>query len=120
MEDKVLSVSHQFWTALENADVTGMRAIADPQCMFVHIGGTCPLDQEMAYFENGTFQPTKITINSQTVHAFDDTVVVITDCDYGLLLDGEPTTHHFAVTEVYQQQQSELKLIQFTFTALVY
>jgi hypothetical protein len=35
-------------------------------------------------------------------------------------MDGKPTTHHFAVTEVYQKREEGLKLIQFTFTALVY
>jgi hypothetical protein len=54
------------------------------------------------------------------VKEFGDAAIVITDCDYGLLLDGAPTTHHFAVTEVYQKQGEEWKLIQFTFTALVY
>lgn len=42
------------------------------------------------------------------------------DVDYGLLLDGKPTTHHFATTEVFHKQDGEWKLIQFTFTALVY
>ena len=44
---------------------------------------------------------------------------MLTDCDYGLLLGGSPTTHHFAVTEVYVQKDGDWKLIQFSFTALV-
>ena len=27
----------------------------------------------------------------------------MSDCDYSLLLDGKETTHHFAVTEVYDK-----------------
>ena len=45
---------------------------------------------------------------------------MITDCDYGLLLDGKPTTHHFAVTEVYVPNGDGWKLVTFSFTALVY
>lgn len=45
---------------------------------------------------------------------------MITDCDYGLLLGGKPTTHHFAVTEVYTKDGNDWKLVQFSFTALVY
>lgn len=33
---------------------------------------------------------------------------------------GQETTHHFAVTEVYIRQDDSWKLIQFSFTALVY
>ena len=45
---------------------------------------------------------------------------VISDVDYGLLLGGQPTTHHFTTTEVFQKQNDAWKLIQFTFTALVH
>ena len=56
--------------------------------------------------------------HSKQAHMYGETGVVITDCDYSLLLDGKETTHHFAVTEVYSLETK--KLVQFTFTALVY
>ncbi len=43
-----------------------------------------------------------------------------TDCDYSLLLNGKETTHHFAVTEAYVQRDDSWRLIQFSFTVLVY
>jgi ketosteroid isomerase-like protein len=120
MKEQVIEVSKKFWKALEKADTATMRAQCDTKCYFVHIGGNCDLDKEMAAFDNKVFQPTEIKLNQQDVKEFGDAAIVITDCDYGLLLDGAPTTHHFAVTEVYQKQGEEWKLIQFTFTALVY
>lgn len=105
---------------MEHADEAGMREIADKDCNFVHIGITCKLDKEIEFYTSGAFQPTEIRFNGQNVDIFGDTAVVITDCNYGLLLDGKPTTHHFAVTEVYVKRENEWKLIQFTFTALVY
>lgn len=120
MKSNAIEVSQKFWKALEAADADTMRPMCDPNCMFVHIGGNCDLDKEMQAFSDGIFQPTEIILNKQDVQCYGDTAVVITDCNYGLLLDGKPTTHHFAVTEVYQQQGEDLKLIQFTFTALVY
>jgi ketosteroid isomerase-like protein len=120
MKEQVIEISKKFWKALEKADTATMRAQCDAKCYFVHIGGNCDLDKEMEAFDNKVFQPTEIKLNQQEVKEFGDTAIVITDCDYGLLLDGAPTTHHFAVTEVYQNQGEEWKLIQFTFTALVY
>lgn len=120
MEEKVLEVSKSFWRYLEKADVSSMESIADPACMFVHIGVTCGLEEEMKAFADKVFQPTTIILNKQEAKIFGDTVVVITDCNYGLLLGGKPTSHHFAVTEVYLQRADEWKLIQFSFTALVY
>ena len=35
-------------------------------------------------------------------------------------MGGQPTTHHFTTTEVFQKQGDVWKLIQFTFTALVH
>ncbi len=118
--ESVLETSRRFWDAMERADEEGMRALADPRCCFVHIGITAGLDQEIEFYTSGAFKPTDITFHSQDAHLFGDTAVAITDCDYSLLLDGNETTHHFAVTEVYTQREDGWKLVQFSFTALVY
>lgn len=116
MEHKIIDLSKTFWKALEQSDTVAMRSICDPNCYFVHIGGNCGLDEEMQAFDSGVFKPTEIILNKQEVRSFGDIDIVITDCNYGLLLDEKPTTHHFAVTEIYKNA----KLVQFTFTALVY
>ena len=103
---------------MEQADENGMRACADPECQFVHIGITCSLDREIEFYTSSAFKPTGIVFHSRNVHIYDSVAVVLTDCDYALLLDGKETSHHFAVTEVYNMKTE--KLVQFTFTALVY
>ena len=118
--DQLLTVSQKFWDAMEHADEAGMRACADPNCNFVHIGITCKLDKEIEFYTSGAFQPANITFHSQKAEVFGATGVVLTDCDYSLLLDGKETTHHFMVTEVYAQQEGSWKLCTFSFTALVY
>ena len=120
MKEKILAVSKKFWDAMERADELGMREIADTNCNFVHIGITCKLDREIGFYTSGEFKPTEIKFNSQNVDIYGDTAVVITDCNYGLLLNEKPTTHHFAVTEVYSKSGEEWKLVTFSFTALVY
>lgn len=117
--DQLLTVSQKFWEAMEHADEAGMRACADANCNFVHIGITCKLDKEIEFYTRA-LQPTGITFHSQKVEVFGDTGIVLTDCDYSLLLDGKETTHHFMVTEVYAQQAGSWKLCTFSFTALVY
>lgn len=101
-------------------DGEAMFALADPDCTFVHIGTNADLEKEVHYYTSGAFNPTNIDIHSQQVNIFDNTAIVLTDVDYGLLLNGSETTHHFMVTEVWQNQNEEWKLIQFSFTALVY
>ncbi|MBO4889048.1 MAG: nuclear transport factor 2 family protein [Firmicutes bacterium] len=121
MEQKVLETSRAFWNALEKADVKGMEAICDPSVVFVHIGVTCGLEEEMRCFTEKIFVPTDITIRSSQARVYGETAVVINDLDYGLLLGGNPTTHHFAVTEVYiHQPDDSWKQVQLSFTALVY
>lgn len=120
MNEEILSLSQKFWNAMEHADETGMRSIAHPDCRFVHIGATLGLEQEIGAYTGGTFKPTEITFNSKQASCYGDTGIVITDCNYGLLLDGKPTTHHFAVTEVFSRISGEWKLVAFSFTALVY
>ncbi len=119
-EEAVIQASKDFWSAMENADGAGMRAIADPGCTFVHIGMTCGLEREISFYTNGIFRPTEVIYNSRDVHLFADTAIVITDCNYTLMIGAMSTTHHFAVTEVFQKQEGGWKLLQFTFTALEY
>lgn len=118
MNETLLDISRQFWEAMEHADEVGMRACAHPDCNFVHIGITCKLDKEIEFYTSGAFQPTNITFHSQKAELFGDTGVVLTDCDYSLLLGGKETTHHFMVTEVYTQDEKRWKLVTFSFTAL--
>ena len=120
VEETILEQSGKFWDALEAADTEGMRAIAAPSCMFVHIGVTCGLDEEMRCFTDRIFIPTGVKINSQATNVYGDAAVVITDCNYTLLLNNEETSHHFAVTEVYVRMDGAWKLVQLSFTALVY
>lgn len=120
MNQQVLEASKAFWNAMEHSDEAGMRAVADPNCNFVHIGITCRLDKEIEFYTKGIFQPTGVTFHGQTVDVYGDTGIVVSDCDYSLLLDGKETTHHFAVTEVYSKKGEDWKLVQFSFTALVY
>ena len=67
---------------------------------------------------SGMFQPTEIVFHGPSVDRYDDTAVVLTDCDYSLKLGGMNTTHHFAVTEVYAEREGQWRLVQFSFTAL--
>ena len=120
MKEELLALSGRFWDAMEKRDEAGMRAAADPDCNFVHIGVTCKLDQEIGFYTSGAFQPTSIVFHNKTADFFGDTGVVISDCDYALLLNGQETTHHFAVTEVYARRDGQWKLVTFSFTALVY
>lgn len=120
MKSQVINASDKFWKAMEAADAEGMRAVAVPDCTFVHIGVTCPLEKEIEFYTKGLFKPTELVFHSKDARVYGDTAIVITDCDYGLLLGGNPTTHHFAVTEAYSLIEGEWKLVQFSFTALIY
>ena len=63
--DQLLTVSQKFWDAMEHADEAGMRACADPNCNFVHIGITCKLDKEIEFYTSGAFRPTDITFHGK-------------------------------------------------------
>ena len=70
--DQLLTVSQKFWEAMEHADEAGMRACADANCNFVHIGIICKLDKEIEFYTSGAFQPTDITFHSQKAEVFGD------------------------------------------------
>ena len=85
MHEQIVETSQRFWNAMEHANEAGIRAIADPNCNFVHIGITCKLDKEIEFYTSGAFQPTQIIFHDKKVDVFGRTAVVLTDCDYSLL-----------------------------------
>ena len=107
---------------MKNAKAKGIlfTALSALSLIHIYIGVTCKLDKEIEFYTSGAFQPTDITFHNKTVDVFGSTGVVLTDCDYTLLLNGQETTHHFMVTEVYNKTAEEWKLVTFSFTALVY
>ena len=104
MNEELLALSQKFWTLWSTLMKRGCGPAQILNCNFVHIGITCKLDKEIEFYTSGAFQPTDITFHSQKAEVFGNTGVVLTDCDYSLLLDGKETTHHFMVTEVYAQE----------------
>lgn len=120
MKDQIIKTSDIFWEGMMEQNEAKMRSVSDPNCHFVHIGTNADLNKEINYYTKDIFHPTNIDIHNREIHMFGDTAIMLTDVDYGLLLDGKDTTHHFMVTEVYQNQNDDWKLIQFTFTALIH
>ena len=116
MENKCLELSKKFWKATLESDTKVMREICHKDVTFVHIGVNANLEEECKCYDDKIFNPTNVTIHKQEVKEFGNTTIVLTDVDYGLLLNGQETTHHFMTTEVFVDE----KIIQFTFTALVY
>ena len=47
MKKQILAQSDAFWKAMETASEEDMRALAAPDCTFVHIGTTCGLEKEI-------------------------------------------------------------------------
>jgi hypothetical protein len=82
--EQLIELSQNFWHAMENADEEKMREYADSKCQFVHIGITCGLDKEIEFYTSGAFKPTSIEFHSQNATIFNNTAIVLTDCDYAL------------------------------------
>ena len=71
-----------------------------PTAIFVHIGVTCKLDKgKSRVYTSGAFQPLDVTFHNKTVDVFGSTGVVLTDCDYTLLLNGQGDHSSLMVTE---------------------
>ena len=50
MTDKILNNSRKFWNGMLKQDGEAMYSVADPKCMFVHIGTNANLDKEVKYY----------------------------------------------------------------------
>mgnify|MGYP000461892698 CR=1 FL=1 len=121
MNETLLDISRQFWEAMEHADEWGCEPVLILTATLSILASPANWDKGKSNFTPvGPFNLRILPSTVQKAELFGDTGVVLTDCDYSLLLDGKETTHHFMVTEVYTQDEKRWKLVTFSFTALVY
>lgn len=88
--------------------------------IWLYIGETCRLDKAISFYTKKIFKPFEVILNIQTVNIYGNIAIVITDCNYTLLLNKKETIHHFAVTEVFVNESNKWSLVQIAFTSLTY
>jgi hypothetical protein len=85
---------------------------------FVHMGGTWNKAQELDIIQGGRIWYKKADVHDAVAEVFGNTAIVWSRITLLAVLGSKDVTTEFTVTEVYQREGSDWKLLDLTFSSV--
>jgi hypothetical protein len=85
---------------------------------FVHMSGSWKKERELEIIESGSIWYKKADVHDVAVEIFDDTAVLWNRITLMAHVRGNDVSNEFTVTEVYQREEGEWKLLDLTFSSV--
>lgn len=99
-------------------DVDKLATLFDDGSKFVHMSGTWNKDRELEIIESGSIWYKHADVHSVVVNLFGDTAIVWNRITLQAVVRGNEVSNEFTVTEVYQKQRDDWKLLDLTFSSV--
>lgn len=116
MIQKALELSRNFWKAMHEEDTEFLKETIDEKAVFVHMGAVFNKEEECNVVNERGIVYQDIDIQDVSARQIQSTVIVLTKMKLTAVVGGNEVTNPFMVTEVYVQQNDDLKLASLSFT----
>jgi Domain of unknown function (DUF4440) len=117
-EEIVLQLSKDKWQWMADKDVDKLKGLFDDKSKFVHMSGTWKKDKELEIIKSGTIWYRKATIHDTAIEISDKTAIVWNRITLESVVRGNDAKVEFTVTEVYQKQKKDWKMLALTFSSV--
>ncbi|NVJ85361.1 MAG: nuclear transport factor 2 family protein [Algoriphagus sp.] len=117
-ENEVLELSMVKWKWMAEKDVDQLEKLFDPQAKFVHMSGTWTTPRELEIIESGSIWYKNAEVHDSAVELFGNTAVVWNRITLTAFVRGSDVVTEFTVTEVYQKQDNDWKMLALTFSSV--
>lgn len=119
LKQEVGNLSKTKWQWLADKDVTKLETLFHENSKFVHMGGTWKKKEELEIIKSGRIWYKKADLHDQAVELFGNTAIVWSLITLEAVVGGNTVSNRFTVTEVYQQQDGNWKMLDFTFSKVM-
>ncbi|TBH76325.1 nuclear transport factor 2 family protein [Aquirufa nivalisilvae] len=117
-EQTLIKLSNDKWQWMSDKDVTKLDAIFDAKSKFVHMSGTWKKDEELDIIKTGRIWYKKATVKDTAVEISGNTAVVWNRITLDAVVREQIAVTEFTVTEVYQKNGQDWKLLALTFSSV--
>lgn len=111
-------ISASKWQWMADKNVKKLEELFHEKSKFVHMSGTWKKDQELEIIESGSIWYKNAEVHDVAVEIFGDTAIVWNRITLVAVVRGNEVTTEFTVTEVYQQQDGDWKMLDLTFSSV--
>ncbi|MEZ0538726.1 nuclear transport factor 2 family protein [Fibrella arboris] len=117
-QQEIIDLSKQKWQWMADKNVDKLAVLFDDKAKFVHMSGTWKKDEELDIIKTGSIWYRKADVHDVAVELFDNTAIIWSRITLESTVRGTEAKVEFTVTEVYQKQRKDWKLLALTFSSV--
>lgn len=117
-EQKIMELSKDKWQWMADKNVDKLEKLFDNKSKFVHMSGTWKKDEELEIIKTGSIWYKNAIVHDSAIETFDETAIVWNRITLEAIVRGNEAKTEFTVTEVYQKQDNDWKLLALTFSSV--
>ena len=118
VEQEIVQLSRTKWQWMADKDVARLEPLFHEQSKFVHMSGTWKKDEELEIIRTGSIWYKQADVHDVAVEVAGNTAVVWSRITLHAVVRGGEAKTEFTVTETYQRQGSDWKLLALTFSSV--
>ena len=117
LEKEIMELSKNKWEWMAEKNVDKLAVLFHDKYKFVHMSGSWKKDRELEIIESGSIWYKQADVHDVAVEVFgDDTAVVWNRITLVAHVRGNDVSNEFTVTEFYQKEGTDWKLLDLTFS----
>ncbi|MEY8020005.1 nuclear transport factor 2 family protein [Muriicola sp. E247] len=119
IEKEIKEISKAKWQWMADKDVDKLASLFHDKSRFVHMSGSWKKDRELEIIETGSIWYKNADVHDVVVEIFDENTVVLWNrITLMAHVRGNDVSNEFTVTEFYQKEGGEWKLLDLTFSSV--
>lgn len=117
-EKELIQLSMDKWQWMSDKDIDKLEKLFDPKAKFVHMSGTWKKDEELDIIKTGRIWYKKATVKDTAIEIVGNTAIVWNRITLDAIVREQVAVTEFTVTEVYQKQENDWKMLALTFSSV--
>ncbi|CAD5256200.1 MULTISPECIES: nuclear transport factor 2 family protein [unclassified Imperialibacter] len=117
-EKQLKDLSQSKWQWMADKNVDKLAVLFDDRAKFVHMSGSWKKARELEIIETGSIWYKKATVHDVAVEVFGNTAIVWSRITLDAVVRTNEVSTEFTVTEIFQKQSSDWKLLDLTFSSV--
>ncbi len=117
-EQELVNLSKDKWQWMADKNVDKLAPLFHDEAKFVHMSGTWKKDEELEIIKTGSIWYKNTDVKDVAVELIDDTAILWSRITLTANVRGNDVVTEFTVTEVFNKQKKDWKLLALTFSSV--
>ncbi len=117
-EQELLDLSKQKWQWMADKNIDKLEPLFDNKSKFVHMSGTWKKEEELDVIKTGKIWYKNTKVHDVAIEIFQKTAIIWSRITLEAIVRGSEVVTEFTVTEIYQKNGKDWKLLDLTFSSV--